>query len=246
MTKLAIKHGTDKWGSHFYTPHYDLHFSKFRGKSIKLLEIGVGGFEDSSAGGESLRMWKEYFPEGEIYSIDIVDKKALQEERIKVYQGSQVDEAFLQKITEEIGELDLIIDDGSHINSHIITTFRILFPILKKGGIYAIEDLHTSYWRGYGGDSFNLNKKDTAINFIKGLVDGLNYEEIDNPYYKPSYFDQNITSIHFYHNLAFIYKGDNQEGSNYLVNNRLPKRNKTKANLKYFFRNLISKLRMRS
>ena len=159
LTELAIKHGTDKWGSHYYTPHYHHHFSRFREKKINLLEIGVGGYEDPHAGGESLRMWKEYFPHAQIYSLDIVDKRSLEEDRIRIYRGSQVDEALLNSITSEIGELDLIIDDGSHVNRHIIKTFNILFPKLKTGGIYAIEDLQTSYWNRFGGNSFKLNKK---------------------------------------------------------------------------------------
>ena len=71
LTKLAQIYNTDKWGAHFYTPHYQRHLSKFKYKKIKLLEIGIGGYDDPRKGGESLRMWNRYFPFGTIYGVDI-------------------------------------------------------------------------------------------------------------------------------------------------------------------------------
>jgi hypothetical protein len=59
----------------------------------------------------------------------------------------------------------------------------------------------------------------TSMNYFKTLVDGLNYEEFTLGEYAPTYFDRHITSMHFYHNLVFIYKGQNNEGSN-LYGNR--------------------------
>ena len=164
-------------------------------------------------------MWKKYFPYGNIFSIDIYDKSPIQERKIKIFKGSQVDDFFLNSVLKETGELDLIIDDGSHINEHVIQTFKLLFPKLKKGGIYVIEDTQTSYWKSYGGDSMNLNNPNTMMNFFKSLTDGLNHKEIINPAFKENYYDKNIVSIHFYHNLIFIYKGDNNEESNSVVNN---------------------------
>lgn len=220
LTKLARLYKTDKTDGHWYTQHYMNHLRKFKNKRINLLEIGVGGYENPKVGGSSLRMWKKYFPFGKIYAIDIYDKSALQEKRIKIYQGSQVDEEFLKKITSEIGLFDIIIDDGSHLNEHIIESFKLLFPKLKDGGVYAIEDLQTSYWEDYGGDSKNLNNSKTAMNFLKSLTDCLNHQEIPDENYQESYFDKKIVSIHFYHNLVFIHKGDNNEPSNFVKNHR--------------------------
>ena len=220
LTKLAELYRTDKTDGHWYTAHYMNHLRKFKNKKIKLLEIGVGGYENPKAGGNSLRMWKKYFIFGKIYAIDIYDKSALQEKRINIYQGSQVDREFLKKITDEIGLFDIIIDDGSHLNEHIIESFKILFPKLKDGGVYVIEDTQTSYWEDYGGDSKDLNNAKTAMNFFKSLTDCLNYQEIPNENYKESYFDKKIVSIHFYHNLVFIHKGNNNEGSNIVKNHK--------------------------
>lgn len=218
LDRLGEIYESDKTGRHFYTQHYQLHFNRFRNSEIKLLEIGVGGYENPKLGGNSLRMWKKYFPLGKIYSIDIYDKSSLQENRIKIFKGSQIDKDFLESVTQETGGLDIIIDDGSHINEHVIETFRLLFPKLNDGGIYVVEDTQTSYWPYYyGGDSYNFEKPDTIMNYFKKLTDCLNYKEFRNPSYQPTYYDMNIISIHFYHNLIFIYKGKNEEESSSII-----------------------------
>lgn len=216
LTALAKLYRTDKWGSHWYTPHYQHHFQKLRRKRLKLLEIGVGGYDNPKSGGESLRMWKRYFPYSDIYSLDIHDKSALEEARIKIYQGSQNDPAALRDVVRDMGRADIIIDDGSHINEHVITSFETLFPLLEDGGIYVIEDTQTSYWPAFGGDSYDLHRAGTMMSYLKQRVDGLNYEELARKDYQASYFDRHIASLHFYHNLVFIYKGANQEGSNWV------------------------------
>jgi Cephalosporin hydroxylase len=212
LNKLATLHETDKWNKHWYTQHYQRHFHHLRQKRLNLLEIGVGGYENPHKGGNSLRMWKHYFPHANIYAIDIHDKHLLEQKRIKIFQGSQVDEQFLKDVYKQTGSsLDIIIDDGSHINDHVIRTFKILFPLLQNGGIYAVEDTQTSYWPKYGGDSENLNNRNTMMNFFKGLTDCLNHAELNS--HEPTYFDTHIVEMHFYHNLVFVHKGLNDEGS---------------------------------
>lgn len=223
LSKIARIHKTDKFGYHFYTPHYQTHFKQYKFKRNNILEIGVGGYKDPFIGGNSLRMWKSYFLFSKIYSIDIHDKSLLQESRINIFKGSQVDFDFLDYVTKETGELDIIIDDGSHINEHVIETFKYLFPKLKKGGIYVVEDTQTSYWEeNYGGDSTNFDNKKTIYGFFKSLIDAMNNEEFIIENYQKTYYDKHIISMHFYHNMIFIYKGDNNEGSNFLVNNSVP------------------------
>ncbi len=219
LSMLARIYGTDKWGSHKYTPIYQEHFKRFKYKKINLLEIGVGGYKDPKRGGNSLRMWKAYFPYAQIFSFDIYDKSSLQENRIKIFKGDQTDEVFLNQLLNDIGPIDIIIDDGSHINNHIIATFNILFPFLKDDGIYAIEDLQTSYWKDFGGDSENFDNPNTAMSFFKKLTDGLNHEEFFRPGYQETYYDEKITSIHFFHNMILVYKGKNDEESNMVLNN---------------------------
>ena len=159
-------------------------------------------------------MWKKYFPLAKIYAIDIYDKSTLEENRIKIFKGSQTDEKFLEGVIEQTGYLDIVIDDGSHVNADVIKTFKLLFPALKDGGIYVIEDTQTSYWESYGGDGEDLDNPKTTMNFFKSLTDALNYKEYSWDEYVPDYFEEKIVSVHFYHNLIFIYKGNNLELSN--------------------------------
>lgn len=91
LDRLGKIYKTDKAGPHFYTPHYKLHLKKYKYRRVNLLEIGVGGWNHPFYGGNSLRMWKKYFPFGKIFSLDIFDKSAVQEKRIKIFIGSQVD-----------------------------------------------------------------------------------------------------------------------------------------------------------
>jgi hypothetical protein len=221
LRKLASLFGTDKWTArpdsavgHFYAQHYQRHFRPFRWRKINLLEIGVGGQDDRHLGGESLRMWRSYFPRAHIYGLDIFDKSKHEGRRITIFRGSQDDEVFLQDVARRIGTIDLIIDDGSHVNAHVIKTFQTLFPLLADGGIYVIEDTQTSYWSEYGGNPVDLNAPGTSMSMTKALVDGLNHVE-----FKPddvfSYTDVNIRGIHFYHNIVFIEKGPNLEPCNH-------------------------------
>jgi hypothetical protein len=218
LKTLAVLNMTDKWSSHWYAQHYETHFASLRKKSLNILEIGIGGYKDPELGGGSLRMWRTYFPNSKIHGIDIYDKSFHQERRIKIFQGSQIDEDFLEKVIQEVGTIDIIIDDGSHLNEHVIKTFKILFPKLKTNGIYVIEDTQTSYWKGFGGTSANFNSLETSMGFSKSLIDSLNYAEFDIDNYEPNYYDKNIVAMHFYHNLVFINKGLNNEGSNWRKN----------------------------
>jgi hypothetical protein len=212
LTQLAKRFKTDKWGAHKYTPHYQHHFRPWRDKTFNLLEIGIGGYARKGDGGASLRMWKAFFEKAQILGLDIEDKSFVDEDRIRTYRGSQTDEAILTSIVAEAGELEIIIDDGSHRPAHIIETFRILFPLLADGGLYVIEDTQTSYWPEFEGQA-DLNADNTTMALVKRLIDGLNYEEFVIEPYEPTYTDQHVKSVTCYHNLVFILKGDNREGT---------------------------------
>jgi hypothetical protein len=211
LTVLALLNGTDKWRYHWYAQHYDRHFRPLRRKKLNLLEIGIGGYDDPNEGGGSLRMWKTFFSRSRIFGLDIADKSIHAEHRIRIVRGSQDDAALLIQLSTEAGGFDIVIDDGSHQNSHIVATFRILFPLLKNGGFYAIEDVQTSYWPAYGGDSINLSNPATAMGFFKSLTDSLNYQEFAEAPRELCDVGQTIVSMHFYHNLIVIQKGRNCE-----------------------------------
>ncbi len=205
---LAAIYGSDKWNYHWYAQHYEHCLARIRRKRLNLLEIGIGGYADPKEGGGSLRMWRAYLPHAHIYGIDLYDKTAHNERRITTFAGSQIDTAFLDSVVEKIGKIDLIVDDGSHINAHVIATFRHLFPHLADGGLYMVEDIETSYWPP-NGNLTDRNDPQTSMGFFKSLVDGLNHEEFRNAY-EPTYFDRNIMSIFFYHNLVIIKKSKDQ------------------------------------
>ena len=209
LPALATYYGTDKWGSHSYAEFYERHFRPLRRKKINLLEIGIGGYREPELGGASLRTWRTYFARGNIFGIDIYDKHPHDEHRIKTFKGSQTDNEFLDHVINEIGRIDIVIDDGSHVNEHVLSTFKYLFPRISQNGIYVIEDLGTSYWHKYGGSSVDLQRPDTTMGFLKQLVDGLNYTEYEIDNYEPTYFDRHIVAMHFYHNMVFIRKGLN-------------------------------------
>jgi hypothetical protein len=219
LTKLATLSGTDKWGAHWYASHYARHFQHLRKRPITLLEIGIGGYDKPQDGGGSLRMWRRYFPKAKIVGLDYYDKSPHAEKRIRIYRGDQSDEKLLRQMISEIGRPDIIIDDGSHLNHHVIKSFEVLFPLLADNGIYVVEDTQTAYWPDHGGTSDNLLNAPTSMCFFKKLVDGLNHEEFHKPGYVFNYYDQHITEMHFYHNMVFIQKGLNNEGSNIVRNN---------------------------
>jgi|ERR1044071_3181138 demethylmacrocin O-methyltransferase len=214
LKALATIYGTDKWGTHWYAQHYETHFAPLRRKRLNILEIGIGGYDDPQAGGNSLRAWRTYFPKSRIYGIDIHDKSLHDERRIKTFRGSQVDEDFLAEVLKTIGRVDIVIDDGSHENEHVLCTFKYLFPRLSENGIYVIEDTQTSYWQSFGGSSDDLHRPDTTMGFLKALVDGLNYAQFEKEAYEPNYYDKHLTAIHFYHNIVFLQKGTNNERRN--------------------------------
>ncbi|MGC4059467.1 MAG: hypothetical protein QM749_00865 [Aquabacterium sp.] len=228
-----------KWNAQDYAARYERYFAPLRDKPIKLLEIGIGGYDDPKSGGESLRAWKRYFPKASIFGIDIADKRALEEDRIRTFQGSQDDPVFLRNVIEEIGAPDIIIDDGSHRNEHVIKSFQLLFPHLNAShGIYVVEDTHFSYvpnidnwrkvvpldepplWATYGG-SLDLYDRKTMVNYFKRLADCLSHQEFFNPGYRANEFDKTVVGVHFYRNQIFVQKGDNTGEGNFFKNNNL-------------------------
>jgi hypothetical protein len=212
LPRLAAHFGTDKWGAHRYAQHYQTHLLPLRNRPVKILEIGIGGYSRAGQGGASLRMWKHFFPAGQIVGLDLRDKSFVEEDRIRAYRGDQTDPELLRRIVAESGPFDVIIDDGSHRPEHIIASFGILFPLLQDDGIYVVEDTQTSYWPEWGG-SADLKDESTSMAFLGRMIDGLNYEEFVDESYQPSYTDTHVVGLHFYHNLVFVQKGVNAEGT---------------------------------
>ena len=213
LTELAQEFGSDKWGTHRYTPHYQHHFAHLRDRHMLVLELGIGGYAREAQGGASLRMWKWFFPRAQIVGVDIKDKSFVNEPRIRAIQGSQTNRALMHRIVKRYGAPTIVIDDGSHRPPHVIKSFALLFPMLQDGGLYVIEDIQTSYWPDWKG-SLDLDDPNTSMAMVKRLLDGLNHEEFLDEGYQATYTDRHVVAVHCYHNLVVIEKGDNREGTN--------------------------------
>lgn len=142
---LGRRHGTDKWdGSHTfqgesYLDIYELYLAPMRNRPINILELGVRG-------GNSLRMWKSYFPRAHIIGVDFnPDCRGHAQDRIEVVIASQDDASQLEPLAQRVGGFDVVVDDASHINHLTRASFEILFPHLKPGGFYIMEDLGMSW-----------------------------------------------------------------------------------------------------
>jgi predicted O-methyltransferase YrrM len=106
-----------------------------------ILEIGVKG-------GGSTAIWKGLFPGASVVGVDIKLRRWLtrepSEDGVLYLQGDQTDVARLEEIATKHGPFDLVIDDGSHVTDHVAATLRLLLPHVRPGGIYVIEDTHSS------------------------------------------------------------------------------------------------------
>ena len=203
LEKLRLHHATDKY-SHGYLRHYSTHFRSCRRRAKTVIEIGIGGYGDAAKGGNSLRLWRDYFPNAHIHGIDIEDKKSHDGARITTHQGSQADPEFLRSVIDKTGAPDIVIDDGSHVNEHILASFEALFPLLKEGGLYVIEDMQTAYLPRYGGDFTNLNNPQISTVFAKSMVDAVNYKSI--PKRRQGPWDGAVSAVSVYPKICFIEK----------------------------------------
>ncbi|MFN3525702.1 MAG: class I SAM-dependent methyltransferase, partial [Paracoccus sp. (in: a-proteobacteria)] len=170
LTRLAILHGTDKFGMHDYTPVYHAHFAALRDRPLRLLEIGVGGYDNPERGGRSLAMWRDYFPNAQIVGFDISEKRLDLGPRVTIRQGSQIDAGFLRGLVADHGPFDIIIDDGSHHNAHVWRSFQMLLPALVPGGVYIVEDVQTAFFPGFGG-SLTLSPPNMIRSFGDLMLD---------------------------------------------------------------------------
>ncbi len=154
MTELANKYGSDKGtvcGSppHRYTYLYDLILDRYRHLSADFLELGlavggpeIGGPVDREVDSPSVKMWLEYFPHAHVYGFDISDFSQIKHPRFTFVRGDGGSSVDLQRLANAASGFDVIIDDGSHASYHQQLAFKHLFPKLRPGGTYIIEDLH--------------------------------------------------------------------------------------------------------
>lgn len=149
LCKIAYRYGTDKCPEifHSYTPFYYELLKNKRQSIKKVLELGVGYLETMPWNsryktGASLYMWRDFFPNAQIYGADILPKVMFKDERIETFLCDETKKEDLKKLIENTGsDIDLFIDDGSHAKEDQIFACLNLMPLLKKDVIYIIEDV---------------------------------------------------------------------------------------------------------
>lgn len=156
--------GTDKADFHQYLDRYEPFLEPWREKQGRLLEMGV-------AGGASIKMWRDYFLQMEIYGVDHNPESVRFDlgPRVHLICGEVTAKEFWHEQFPPPVMFDIIIDDASHHSSAIISTFPLAWARLNPGGIYLCEDLHASYDRAYNRDG-----GPTSVDWLKGLIDEMN------------------------------------------------------------------------
>jgi len=205
---LALAAGADKGSNyHNYTEIYARYFASLKEQPIKFLEIGIYK-------GNSVKLWENYFKNADLHFMDItLEKVEYFSQRSHYHIANQASPQDLRRFIEETrGNFDVILDDGGHTMIQQVMSFKYLFPHVKSGGLYIIEDLHTSYWEIFGGG----NHPRTTIAFLKGLIDDVNFVgarttkashlNVDPSLEGLDLYRAQIESIHFYDSVAIIIK----------------------------------------
>jgi hypothetical protein len=137
---------------------YEQYFETIRYQPLTLFELGI-------LNGESLRLWRDYLPRARIIGTDIrLAKNFEQGDRIVLIRAKQSDDRLIRRTVKEFAPegLDIVIDDASHIGVLSRVSFKILFPYLKVGGFYAIEDWQTGYLSSWP-DGDNSDHPETLL-----------------------------------------------------------------------------------
>lgn len=210
LTELGTTFKTDKV-SHKFTDLYENHFSHLRDASIRLMEVGVYQ-------GHSLQMWASYFSKGQIYGVDnctlitAEQMKKLSQGSIRTIIADQSDRKQLQKVVDETGTLDIIVDDGLHYQEHQQVSLGFLFPWVKPGGVYVIEDLCP---RIYPNDGWGIKDLQSFSDITTNVLENFRATgKMVSPYMKPdeaAFLEYAIAGIEIYYInkdsiIAFVWK----------------------------------------
>jgi hypothetical protein len=202
---------SDKISHHGFQRIYPWILNNFKDDSINLLEIGL----DKN---ESLKLWKNYFPNAKIFGIDR-DPIEFKDEIVRFFKVDQSNTDELESFKKNVEvSFDLIIDDGSHSPDHQIKTLNSFWSILNPRGVYIIEDIETSYWgkSDIYGYQFNANKtSNNIIDQLKGCIDIINKEFLGSKStIKNSSIEQSVSNdiemICFGYNSVILIKKDAQ------------------------------------
>ncbi|MDD9921811.1 MAG: hypothetical protein OXQ92_05960 [Boseongicola sp.] len=150
LSELAERYGSDKGPSkHRYTELYQMLFQPYRNRQIHFMEMGllVGGPEHGEDVDRetrdlpSIRMWLEFFSEARITGLDVSDFSWFEHDRFNFVRCDMDERANIRDAADQVGPVDIVIDDASHASHHQQYAFLELFPKVTSGGLYIIEDL---------------------------------------------------------------------------------------------------------
>jgi hypothetical protein len=143
LNEIMNASGSDKGdqigAKHNYVPIYEKLFENYRDSEVKFMEVGI----DS---GQSLKAWQTYFTKAKIYMVDYNNFSHLNTDRVTCFQANQSKMEDMIRVSNQVADLDFFIDDGGHCMDHQQLTFGAIFPKMKSGGLFFIEDTHTSNW----------------------------------------------------------------------------------------------------
>lgn len=155
LDELFTAYGSDKTRNG-YAPVYHSLLKNLREKPIVLLEIGIGtmvpGVHSSMVGyalegyrpGGSLRAWRDWLPLADIHGADVQpDTQFDDEHRITTHLCDSTKPAMVDHFMngELRAQIDVLIDDGSHVPHDQWQTFVNFWPHINRGGFYIIEDI---------------------------------------------------------------------------------------------------------
>jgi hypothetical protein len=146
MTDKAPSVGVLPWPSHVYHVAYDRFLGPFRSRAFSMLEIGLGC--DMPKGvGASTYVWRRFLHCANLTVLEFNGDCARRHELLvdAMIVGDQSNIGDLDRTLAARGPFNVIVDDGGHTMKQQITSLRTLFPSMPPGGIYIIEDLHTSF-----------------------------------------------------------------------------------------------------
>ena len=210
LTEIGAKYGTLK-NVHisFGTTMLDIYdsiFQFYKNRKLRFLEIGI-------LDGASIKTWKEYFnPDNDrdaiIYGIDISEKSvqyvsSLKMSGVQVFKCDQSSTSDLENLTKITGNLDIVIDDGSHINELTLNSFYHLWPYINKGGLYIIEDMLCTHDKAsIDWPNMQMNNPEVNFNNDRNVIDAFILKHLKEMDYDQS----DIYTMNFYRNLLIIQK----------------------------------------
>ena len=203
LDAIGLRFGTDKSSRHHdYLNFYEQVFARRRQEPLTLLEIGVFN-------GASVRAWRDYFPNARIVGADIEPMaRRWRGDRIEIEYMDQSNLEDLTRVAVKHGPFDIVIEDGSHLWEHQITTLKALYPFVRPGGLYVVEDLQTNY--GDMRKDYRGVASQTCVEFLKTWLDfhiadaALSLQDIEDPFLRT--YGRGAVTMTFYKRVCLIEK----------------------------------------